>query len=354
MLLYIHIPFCDSKCYYCDFNSYVKLHHLHKQYIDVLLDELKQKIQKYKISKFDTVFIGGGTPSCIDAKLFGPVFKLIQGYISKQTEITIEANPSTATKNWLEFMKNMGVNRLSLGVQSLRDDKLKYLGRNHTKDIAIDTINAAKMVGFENINCDIIYNVKGDTKKNLTQDIEDILKLDIQHISLYSLTIEKGTIFSKKNEKSQNNKDKLVSNIMKSNFFFQYEVSAWAKKKSFICKHNLGYWKYKPYLGIGAGAVSCIKNERYKNKKNILKYLNNSQNVQSFETLSKEEIITEKTLLGLRSIVGCSIDIYNDKQKDYIYELIVANKLKINNNRIFAIDYMIADELSLYVLGSSF
>ncbi len=316
----------------------------------VLCGELKQKIRAYNISKFETIFIGGGTPSSVSAQLYRPIFNLLEDYIDDSTEATTEANPNTATKQWLKDMRDMGVNRLSLGVQSLRENKLKYLGRTHDRQTVIKAINDATKVGYDNINCDIIYNVDGDTADNLQNDIKDVLKLGISHISTYSLTIESGTPFAKKSIKAQDNKDKIVCDILTDGGFEQYEVSAWAKNSRYICRHNLGYWQHKPYIGIGAGAVGCVDGGRYKNFTDVSRYIDDPNTVGDIENLSKEDIITEKTMLGLRSMVGCDMDIFSPKQSKKIAQLVHSGKLIQKKGKIYNHDYMIADELCLYIL----
>ncbi|MGK0255825.1 MAG: oxygen-independent coproporphyrinogen-3 oxidase, partial [Arcobacteraceae bacterium] len=156
MLLYIHIPFCDSKCFYCAFNSYTSLHSLRADYMKALIIQLKNGLEKCD-KKIETIFIGGGTPSTIEAKEYKKLLAVANPYLIQNCEITIEANPNSANKEWLEDIYNAGINRVSFGTQTFDDEKLKFLGRNHTKEEAIAAINNAKNAGFENINCDIIY-----------------------------------------------------------------------------------------------------------------------------------------------------------------------------------------------------
>ncbi|MEA3316305.1 MAG: radical SAM family heme chaperone HemW, partial [Campylobacterota bacterium] len=259
MLLYIHIPFCDSKCFYCAFNSYTTQHYLKEEYISSLKLQLKNELNKHN-KEIETIFIGGGTPSCIEAIKYKNILDIIKPYIKKDIEITIEANPNSATFDWIKTIYDIGINRISFGVQSFNNEKLKFLGRNHNKNNAIEAINNAYSIGFKDINLDIIYDTKLDNKELLLDDLNIIKNLPINHISAYSLTIEDGTkFFNKSNVK--------IENIELVNYFFkelnklgfkQYEISNFSKNKNSRSSHNLGYWEYKEYLGIGCGAVGKV------------------------------------------------------------------------------------------------
>lgn len=350
MLLYIHIPFCDSKCFYCAFNSYTTQHYLKNQYINSLKLQLKDELNKYN-REIETIFIGGGTPSCIEAIKYKEILEIVKPYIKKNIEITIEANPNSATLDWLKTIYNIGINRISFGVQSFNNEKLKFLGRNHNKNNAIDAINNAYSIGFRDINLDIIYDTKLDNKELLINDLNIIKTLPINHISAYSLTIEEGTkFFNKSNVR--------IENIELANYLFkelktlgfeQYEISNFSKDKNSMSFHNLGYWKYKEYLGVGCGAVGRIGDKRYYGFKDISEYKNRYFEYEDIENLTNEDIIIEKVLLGFRSIVGVDIDIFNKQQMLKVDELIKSNKVKLIDNKIFNLDFMLADELSLYI-----
>jgi len=350
MLLYIHIPFCDSKCFYCAFNSYTTQHYLKESYIKSLKLELKEKLKMHN-KQIETIFIGGGTPSCIDAIKYKEILDIIKPYIKTDIEITIEANPNSASLDWLKTIYSIGVNRVSFGVQSFDNDKLKFLGRNHNKQNALDAILNANKVGFNHINLDIIYDTKLDTKELLENDLKIIKTLQIDHISAYSLTIEEGTkFFNKSNVKIENiNLANYLFEQLKDLGFEQYEISNFAKNKDARSKHNLGYWQYKEYLGIGCGAVGRVGNKRYYGFKDILEYNNKYFEYEEIEELSKEDILIEKVLLGFRSDVGVDINLLNKSQQDKIYELIDINKVMIQDNRVINLDFMLADELSLYI-----
>jgi len=351
MLLYIHIPFCDSKCHYCAFNSYVDLFSFKKEYIDALKKQLQYELENNN-KKIETVFIGGGTPSTIEPLLYEDIFEIIEPYkLNKNIEITTEANPNSASRDWLLKMQNLGVNRVSFGVQSFNDEKLKFLGRNHSEKQAIKAINEAADVGFKNINCDIIYDTSYDTKEILKKDFEIIATLPVNHISSYSLTIEEGTKFYKTPEVQKENEEnsRYIFKLLENIGIYQYEISNFAKDHKARCKHNIGYWSYTEYLGIGSGAVGTIIDKRVYGNKDVLKYIKNPLEYEKIELLDKEDIVTEKTLLGFRSIVGVDINLFNKIQQQKLEYLIESDKLFIKENRVYAKDYLLADELALYV-----
>ena len=351
MLLYIHIPFCDSKCFYCAFNSYVDLFHLKKEYMKSLRIQLKHELKKIPNKKLKSIFFGGGTPSCIDAIYYKDIFKDLEEFISQNTEITTEANPNSASIEWLSQMKSLGVNRVSFGVQSFDDKKLKFLGRNHNHTQAIDAINNAKKVGFIHINCDIIYDTAVDTKELIQNDLDIIKTLPIDHISAYSLTIEEGTkFFDRTNVQIENEEmTKYIFESLKSNGFTQYEISNFSKNKKARSQHNFGYWEKEDYLGVGAGAVGCFENTRYYPKTNVQEYILNPLEYEKEEKLSKEDTKFEKLFLGLRSAVGVSLDILSKSEIQKVELLEKEKKLYIKNNMFYNYDFLITDEIVLFI-----
>ncbi len=349
MLLYIHIPFCDSKCSYCAFNSYVDKFHLKKQYMKALHTQLKYELKRFQATKqnIETVFIGGGTPSTIDPELYEDIFKLIKPYLVPFAEITSEANPNSATKEWLKGMYSLGINRISFGVQSFNDEKLKVLNRAHSAKEAINAITNAKEIGFENISLDLIYATLNDTKKLLENDIKTAFSLSINHISAYALTIEEGTPFERKPQMS-NESLELTSWIfekIKSNGFEQYEISNFGIYQSL---HNLGYWKYKDYIGAGSGAVGKLENQRFYPTPILEEYIKNPLNIKT-ELLSNEDIKTEKIFLGFRSSVGVNENILSTYEKQRAQILVKENKLYFKNDIFYNLDYLLADELTLFL-----
>ena len=350
MLLYIHIPFCDSKCFYCAFNSYTNLHNLKSLYLKSLKKQLKFELEKYN-PNIETIFIGGGTPSTIEANEYKDILDIVKPYIKNNIEITIEANPNSATLNWLQKIYNIGINRVSFGVQTFDDEKLRFLGRNHTKSQAINAIQNASEIGFKNINLDIIYDTALDSKELLDNDLAIIQDLPINHISAYSLTLEEGTKFYNKSNIRIENEQLAVYLFkqLKSLGFLQYEISNFSKNKKAQSQHNLGYWEYKEYLGIGSGAVGCNNNKRFYTNKDVQEYIQDPLEYEEIEELSSSDILIEKLLLGFRSAVGIDIDILNSDQKEKLKELLETGKITIKDNRIFSNDFMLADELALYL-----
>ena len=352
MLLYIHIPFCDSKCFYCAFNSYVDRFHLKQAYMKALEKQLLHDIKHYlKDKRIETVFIGGGTPSCVEFKEYENIFKIISPYLKENCEITTEANPNSATPTWLQGMKNLGVNRISFGVQSFNDKKLKYLNRAHNSNSAISAIQSAKCIGFNTINCDIIYGVQGDDFEKIKYDFDVIKQLDIDHISSYSLTLEEGTKFYNKSNVKIDDEELSykIFNYLKDLGYEQYEISNFSKSQKTQSKHNFGYWEYKNYLGIGTGAVGCIDNFRYYPNKNIEEYIKNPTTYEK-EFMDAIDIKTEKVLLGLRSSVGVNINLFTKNELNKINLLLNENKIYKKNDKIYNYNFLLADEISLFIL----
>ncbi|MEE8587754.1 MAG: radical SAM family heme chaperone HemW [Sulfurimonadaceae bacterium] len=348
MLLYIHIPFCDSKCHYCSFNSYVDLFHLRESYMNALLAQLEFELKRFKAEEksIETIFIGGGTPSTVKPELYRPIFELLRPYIKDNAEITSEANPNSATSEWLEGMYALGVNRISFGVQSFNDEKLKKLGRAHRAVDASSAIMRAKEAGFKHLSLDLIYAVDGDTRELLAHDLQEAFKLPIDHLSAYALTIEEGTPFASTPDVA-NEKLALTEWFLKSikAHFPTYEISNFGNYHS---RHNLGYWEYKDYIGLGSGAVGFLKETRYYPTKDVQAYIENPLDIQS-ERLSEASIKTEKIFLGLRSIVGVSENILSKQELKNAQLLVDENKLTYEEGSFYNEDYLLSDELALFI-----
>ncbi|MDA7818136.1 radical SAM family heme chaperone HemW [Sulfurimonas sp.] len=349
MLLYIHIPFCDSKCSYCSFNSYVDKFDLKQEYMNALEKQLSNEIKRFNITnkEIETIFIGGGTPSTVEPDLYKNIFTTLKPYLMDNIEITTEANPNSATKEWLHGMYELGVNRVSFGVQSFNKDKLKILNRAHTSDQALEAIQNAKDIGFKNLSLDLIYATLGDTKELLRHDIKTAMSLPINHISAYALTIEEGTAFESKPHMSKEILDitEWIFDEIQSNGFNQYEISNFGTYQS---AHNKGYWEYKDYIGLGSGAVGKLSNNRYYPTCNIEDYIKNPNDIR-VETLSDEDQKLEKIFLGLRSCLGVSKDILNEDEIKKAQILVDEKKLILNNNRFFNDNYLLADEIALFI-----
>jgi len=299
----------------------------------------------------ETLFIGGGTPSCIEALEYKEVFDIINPYLKNNAEITVEANPNSATHKWLQQMFTYGVNRISFGVQSFNEKKLTFLGRSHNAQKAQEAIQEAQKVGFKKINCDLIYGVVNDTMESLKKDIDIIKSFGVDHISAYSLILEEGTKFFQKN--SLKIDDELLSKelfeYLENKGYKQYEIANFAQSKSSQSLHNIGYWQHKEYLGIGAGAVGYVNYKRAYTHKDIEKYIQAPLEYEE-EILSKEDIKMEKVLLGFRCFIGVEMSLFTPNEKVRVEHLIEENKVYIKDNTLFTKEYLLADELALYIL----
>jgi oxygen-independent coproporphyrinogen-3 oxidase len=316
-----------------------------------ILIQLKEELIKYKVEKnsLKSLFIGGGTPSCIPYELYEPFFKEIKPYLEKNAEITTEANPNSASLQWLEGMKHLGINRISFGVQSFDVKKLKFLGRNHTPLQAKSAITHAKKIGIENISLDLIYATSIDTKELLKNDINTAFSLGINHLSSYALSIEEKTKFENK-EEYKNDSVNLASFFIqeiKDRGFIQYEISNFGTYKSV---HNLGYWSGEDYIGIGSGAVGFLKNKRFYPHESIEEYIKNPLHVR-VESLSKEDLHVEYIFLGLRCEVGLAEENFSPKELEKLVLLVKEKKLKHENKRYYNTNYLLADEIALFIIS---
>ncbi len=316
--VYIHIPFCAAKCKYCDFNSYDDIGHLQEEYVECLLQELdmyKDVLQQHLVK---TVYIGGGTPTYLTDKLLA---RLLCGVrermnIDDNAEVSIESNPGTLTKSKLTLLYQSGVNRLSIGVQSLDDDILNCLGRIHTTKQFIDNYSLARKVGFDNINVDLMFSLPGQTLEKWQETIKAVVALAPTHLSCYSLKIEENTPFYRAYEEQRlvlpdDKTDRQMYEILKlmlaQEGYHHYEISNFAKP-TFACHHNLVYWQCQPYIGIGAGAHSFVHNQRYVNemlpRRYIQKTKQNTRSTVEQKQISYHEQMSDFIILGLRLIQG--------------------------------------------------
>jgi len=313
--------------------------------------QLAFELERFKVEQnsIETLFIGGGTPSTVDPILYTPIFKLLQPYLQKNAEITTEANPNSATKEWLKGMRNLGVNRISFGVQSFNEDKLKALNRAHNPQQAKDAILHAHELGIKHLSLDLIYNYKGDTEELLLDDIETAFSLPIDHISAYELTIEDGTKFSATPEVRQENENLafFVSDEIEKRGFKAYEISNFGTYQS---KHNKGYWQIKDYIGAGAGAVGFLKDRRFYPSTSIEAYIDNPL-VITEEVLTADELLTERIFLGLRSNVGVEKESLTKEMQQRAKFLCDEKKLIFTDTHYHNDNFFLSDELALYILG---
>lgn len=324
--LYIHIPFCKSKCYYCDFNSYKCNDEYHDTYIQALLMELDM-YDKLHDFKYKTVFIGGGTPTFINCNLIGKIMHKIKHKLTIDAEITIECNPGTVCQDDLVYYKSKGINRLSIGLQAWQNCMLKNIGRIHKVEDFINTYNMAQKAGYKNISVDLMFTLPYQTLKMWKNTLVNISKLDISHISCYGLKLEEGTEMSNMYENKSivlpdEDLDREMYHVavdyLKTCGFEQYEISNFSKP-SYECKHNIVYWKNEEYLGVGAGSHSKLGKKRFSNYKDLnhyeVKISKGKFPIEEVNTISKEEDIWETIFLSLRLNEGLNTKEFYEKYK---------------------------------------
>ena len=348
--IYIHIPFCKQKCYYCDFVSYCNKDNLIEKYIQAV----KKEIQLQEIIKeIDTIYIGGGTPSYIEAKYIKEILEEIKTKnISKEAEITIEVNPGTVTLDKLQEYKNCGINRLSIGLQSTQNNLLKTIGRIHNFEEFLETYKMARKVGFKNINVDLMLGLPNQKISDLKESLEKVLELKPEHISVYSLIVEENTPIADKIEKNElilpeeeteRNMYWYVKNTLELNGFHHYEISNFAKK-GFESKHNLNCWEQQEYIGIGTSAHSYVENVRYSNTENLEKYIDNIEqgtpenNKIIHEVQNENDKKKEFMLLGLRKIDGIKISEFKKVFGDNPIYLFRNELKKLSDEELIEID----------------
>jgi len=350
MLAYIHIPYCDSKCHYCSFNSYVDKFDTRQAYMVSLLEQLRYEIERFRIAygQIETLFIGGGTPSTVAPKLYEPLFRYLAPYLAQDAEITTEANPNSATRSWLEGMCQLGVNRVSFGVQSFRQEKLQALNRAHTPKQAIAAVENAHKVGFAHLSIDLIYNYAGDTEATMLDDLQQAFLLPIDHISAYELTIEANTPFAATPHVRQEQEALafFVAETITKEGFTHYEISNFGHYES---RHNKGYWELKPYLGIGAGAVGFLGDRRYYPQTDIESYIQNPLQ-HTVEKLNEEALRTERIFLGLRSRLGVPKAVLTSTMQERAEVLCSEGKLTQSPSHYYNPNLFLADAIALYLL----
>ena len=352
--LYIHIPFCVTKCKYCDFNSFkIDLNEKIK-YLNYLGEEMKLYKEEIKNREIDSVFVGGGTPSILNENEINILFEKIKENfnIKYNAEITMECNPGTLTLNKLKVMKKSGVNRLSIGLQAVQNHHLKYIGRIHTFEEFEKNYHDAKQMGFDNINIDLMYALPNQSREDWMESLEKVVKLNPTHISAYSLILEENTELFKMYERDEfnlldENTDiemyEYTINYLKSHGYNQYEISNYAKD-NFECKHNVLYWKCEEYVGIGASASGYFNGIRYNNICELDNYekmiLEGEKPIEWEEKLSIKDEIEESIFLGLRMNEGIQISDFKEKynfdfEKEYKNEIEKLSKMElieIDNN----------------------
>jgi len=373
--VYIHVPFCTEKCMYCDFYSLSNREDSIDLFVKSLCKEIKLTSKKTNINWIiDSIFIGGGTPSLLSASQLEKIVKhLNQAYqLSNIKEFTIEANPGEFNENKMRDFKSIGVNRISFGFQSLNDRLLKFLTRWHSSGDCIKAYNSARKINFKNISIDMIFGIPNQSLKDWKKDLNSVVELDPEHISAYSLTVEKRTpLYKSVQSKSILMPHEEVDiqmyghtmNRLNKDGYTQYEISNYSKKSK-ECKHNLHYWRREPYLAFGPSAHGYNEKQRYWNIRDLNKYIkilkSNKLPIDETETLSKENVFNEIVLNGLRVKDGINIskiksqfdkDTFNNLSKkiDDWSNYLEDDKLRIKLNRK---GYFIADEITLDLMNS--
>lgn len=323
--LYIHIPFCVRKCNYCDFLSSPADRGTQEAYMAALFSEITGRATEYREYEVTSVFIGGGTPSVVEAKWMVQLMELLRGRfcLSGDAEVTIEVNPGTVDAEKLKVYYDAGINRLSIGLQSAKDEELKRLGRIHTFRQFLETYEAARAAGFDNINVDVMSALPGQTLQSYRQTLQKVLALTPppEHISAYSLIVEEGTPFADweregrldvPDEDCERLMYEETKRILAEAGFHRYEISNYARE-GFACRHNCGYWQRVDYAGFGIGAASLIENVRFSNNRDLQKYLENPLGQRSeVQVLSVAEQMEEFMFLGLRMTQGVNVEAFRE------------------------------------------
>ena len=323
--LYIHIPFCIRKCAYCDFLSGPADEETIKKYIEALKKEIISQSELAKDYVVTSVFFGGGTPSILSGTQMKILLKTIYKTfcIADKAEISMEANPGTVTKRKLKAYRNAGINRISFGLQSTNDKELKVLGRIHTYKEFLKSFSLARECGFDNINVDLISAIPNQTVESWETSVRNILKLEPEHISAYSLIVEEGTPFYEAygegapleellpSEEDERLMYQRTEELLEEAGYHRYEISNYAKKGK-ECRHNLGYWERKEYLGLGLGSSSLIRNARFKNCDDLELYMEHSDDILQIReidgALTVQEQMEEFVFLGMRKMEGISFE----------------------------------------------
>lgn len=326
--LYLHIPFCKSKCRYCSFNSFSGISFLQKEYISAMIEG----IGKLNNDKLDTVYIGGGTPSFVSEEYIRDIMRAVYNRfdVSHNAEITIEINPATVDEKKLNVYKKSGINRVSMGVQSMNDDDLMIIGRAHTREDAIKSYNMVRDAGFDNVSLDLMYALPNQKDTTLKETLEQMIKLEPEHISCYGLSIDEGTllwddmkkgVFQQKTDEEYLYMYETIREYLNKNGYSHYEISNFSKP-GYEAKHNSSYWKGTEYYAMGAGASGYIGNERFVYTENVEKFIKNPHIYTVEEVLTKEDKMSEFVFLGLRMLKeGVNKKEFSKRFQKDIYEV---------------------------------
>ena len=317
--LYLHIPFCVKKCNYCDFLSFAADDNVKKKYTENLCEEIMRTAKEYGKRPVDTIFFGGGTPTVLPVELFNEILGVVNENYSvlSDAEISMEVNPGTTDLDKLEKYRKMGINRLSIGAQSMQPEELKLLGRIHGREEFLECYKAARKAGFANISIDLMSALPGQTWNSFYPTLQEVVSLQPEHLSVYSLIIEEGTpLFEKYGDKEgaallpSEEEDRKIYHetyrFLKQSGYHRYELSNYAKP-GLECRHNLGYWSGKNYVGFGLGAASMVEGVRWKNTSSMEAYLAGEAKREDEHRLTLQERMEEYMFLGLRKTKGVSV-----------------------------------------------
>lgn len=349
--VYIHIPFCNSICSYCDFSKSLYREDVVDKYLSVLSQEIDSY---YEDEIINTIYIGGGTPSCLSKDNLNKLFKIINKFKKAEIiEFTFEVNVNDINEELIKILLDNKVNRISVGIESFEEKNLKFLNRKHNKKQIFNNIKLLKKY-FSNINVDIIYALPSENLNDVKRDIKNFLKLGIPHISTYSLIIESNTVLDIKNIKQVDEEldykmYDYIKKKLKKNEYVHYEVSNFAKP-GFESEHNLNYWKNREYYGFGLGAHGYINGIRYENTKNLTKYLNNKYRKNEL-FISKREDMENEIMLGLRKIEGINIEEFFKKFEVNIQDEF--NILPLLKEKLLILEgkYLKIEESKIYIMN---
>ncbi len=348
--MYIHIPFCKSICSYCDFPKILDLPVFITKYLNSLLKEITEK---YMNEEIETLYVGGGTPSCLSNKDLNYLIDILSIVkLKENAEITFECNLNDITEELLNNLKRLKVTRLSIGIQSFNEKKLKFLERNHTYKDAEEKLKLCREHGFNNINLDLIYGVPNEAIGTLRKDLDLFIKLNPEHISTYALIIEDNTKIAIQginpiDEDLDSEMYELIRKKLKN--YNHYEISNFSKK-NYESLHNLAYWKNKEYYGFGLGAHGYINSVRYQNTKNMNKYINN-QFLYKEEVLSNQDILDNEIMLGFRLINGINLQDFYNKYEKNIQDVYDVQELIKNKELVYQDGYLKIHPDKIYIMN---
>lgn len=310
--LYIHVPFCDNICGYCDFAHTI----INKELVKKYLDSIREDLNNLPFSDFETIYIGGGTPSALNNEDLDSLLSYLDKYTINIKEYTIEVNPDSVDLAKIKIMKKHNINRVSIGVQSTDNYLLKIMNRRHDYKTVINVVSLFKQEGIENISIDLMYSLPFQTMAILKKTVDDILALDVKHVSIYSLTIEENTLFNKKGYKNldidiEADMYEYIEKTLKANDYIHYEVSNFTKL-GFESRHNLAYWNYDDFIALGPGGASKINNRRYTYTKNVRDYLNN-KTIDEDLLLDKDDLMFENVMMSLRTSYGLDLSLFKQR-----------------------------------------